>query len=114
MKSIITQAVIEGIRARKDRSLGLTISTPELTVQEKALFMELQGIAVDLKITPCEEVNAPEQMIDKDIEQKTQSQRIRNTLFVLWQRDNQGLEFEQYYRVKTERYIEFLKAKIED
>ncbi len=44
MKSIVTQSVIEGIRAKKDRSLSLTISTPELSVQEEATFMYVSEI----------------------------------------------------------------------
>jgi hypothetical protein len=113
MKKISVQAVIEGIRARKDRSLGLSISTPELTVQEKALFMELQGVVVDLAIIPVD-VTAPEVKINKDIDQKSQSQRIRSVLFVLWKQGNQDLDFEAYYKLKTEKIIEWLKGKIED
>jgi hypothetical protein len=113
MKSIVIQAIIEGLRAKKDRSLGLTISTPELNAQEKALFFELQGLLVDLKITPRDE-EVQEQVINRDLEQKTQSQRIRNTLFILWKQNPEDMEFEQYYKNKTEKYIEYLKSKIDN
>lgn len=113
MKTIATQAVIEGIRARKDRSLGLTVTTPELSIQEKAIFMELQGINVELHIKPLDE-QVPEIKIEKDLSQKTQSQRLRAILFILWKQKPLDMEFEQYYKHRTEQIIEHLKSKIED
>ena len=44
MKTIQTHAIITGVRSKVDRSLGLTIATPELTTNERSLFMEYQGI----------------------------------------------------------------------
>ena len=114
MKSIATQAVITGIRSRADRSVGLSISTPELKPEEKTLFFELQNINVDLVITPIDEKNAPQVKIDKELNSKTQSQIIRNTLYRLWEQNSEGMDYEEYYRNKTEKYIQSLKARFED
>lgn len=114
MKTISTQAIIEGIRAKKDRSLGLTITTPELSVKEKALFMELQSINVNLLITPSDEPKAEEYKVDTDLEQKSQSQRMRSVIFILWKQDPKGKEFPDYYRDKMEKLIQYLKDKIEE
>lgn len=114
MKSIQTSAIIEGIRAKKDRSLGLSISTPELSIQEKALFMELQGINVSLLITPSDESKVEEYKVNKDLEEKTPSQRMRNVMYRLWERDSKGKDFEDFYREQMEKLIEFLKSKIDE
>ena len=114
MKTIQTQAIIDGIRAKKDKSLGLTISTPELTVQEKALFMELQGLNVTMLITPSDEPQLEEYKIDSDLEQKSQSQRMRNVLFILWKQNPKGIEFQDFYKEQMEKLIEFLKSKIDE
>ena len=50
MKTIQTQAVITSIRSKVDKSLGLSIETPELSTEEKVAFMNLQGLNVSLKI----------------------------------------------------------------
>lgn len=114
MKNISTTAVLEGVRSRKDGSLGLSVSTPELTPQEKALFMELQGINLELTIKPLDEkVKVEDYKIDKDLESKSQSQRIRSVLFILWKQDPEGMEFEDYYKRRTEKIIEWLKSKID-
>lgn len=113
MKAISTPAIIEGIRSRKDGSLGLTVSTPELKPEEKTVFFELQGINLDIKITPSDEKGVEEVVVDTDLEQKSQSQRIRAVLFILWKQNPEGMEFDIYYKNKTEKYIEALKGKIE-
>lgn len=115
MKSILTQAILEGVRSKKDRSLSLTFSTPELTVTERSVFMELQGIVLELTVKPIDELSAPEMKVDKDMEQKSQSRRIRDVLFVLFSQDAEGFtDFELYYKAKTEKYISFLKEKINE
>jgi hypothetical protein len=48
------------------------------------------------------------------IEQKSQSQRFRNVLYILWeQRDKQG-DFEVYYTTVLERLIDIVKQQLED
>lgn len=45
----------------------------------------------------------------------TQSQKIRFILYRLWQQNNEGFtDFEEYYRDKTGRYIDFLMRKLEN
>lgn len=113
MKSIKTKAIITGIRSKTDRSLGLSVNTPELNPQEKALFFELQGLNVELTIFPSEEQNVEDYEIDTDLNQKPQSVRIRNVLFLLWQQNPEGMEFNEYYKNKTDKYIESLKARLD-
>lgn len=114
MKVISTPAIIEGIRSRKDRSLGLSISTPELSPEEKGLFFELQGMNVKLLIEPTDELAKEQYSVETDLNQKSQSVRIRNVLFILWKQKPEGKEFEVYYKEQTEKIIEYLKSKIEE
>lgn len=113
MKQItLSQAVIDTIRSKKDGSLGLTVSTPELNVAQKTLFFELQGVIVNLNITPIE-VNAPEEKINKDLNQKSQSSRLRNVLFVLWNQGTKEVDFETFYTKQMEKLIEHYKSKLD-
>jgi ABC-type sulfate transport system substrate-binding protein len=113
MKSIKTQAIITGIRAKVDRSLGLTLQTPELSSNEKALFMEFQGINSEIVITPLDDKAEGMETINKEVNTKTQSQRLRAVLFLLWKQEGEQGTFEEYYRSKTEQLIEHFKAKLE-
>lgn len=54
--------------------------------------------------------------IDLDIydKPKSQSQRLRNVLYRLWEQENDDMvEFKEYYRMKTEAIISHFKDKLE-
>lgn len=114
MKTIFTQAIITGVRSKVDRSLGLTIATPELSTQEKALFMEMQGLNTEMTIKPLEEKTEGIEKIDKDVNTKTQSQRLRVVLFVYWKQLGEKETFEDFCRTQTEKMIDHWKSKLED
>lgn len=114
MKSIQTSAIITGIRSKQDRSLGLSISTPELSIDEKAIFLELQGLNVTLVITPMDEPVVEDYKVVHDVDQKTPSQRLRGVLAVLWQQNNEGYDiFDNFYIHKMEYIINKMKEKLE-
>jgi hypothetical protein len=82
--------------------------------QQKADIMDLQGVNLDLFVKPLDDSPVEIVNIDKDIDQKTQSQRIRGVLYLLWKQEAIEKDFNIFYREKTERYIEFLKSKLEE
>lgn len=113
MKAIRTQAIVNSVRSKVDRSLSMTIHTPELTPQEKALFMELQGVISDMTLTPQEE-NVPTVEIDKDLKSKSQSERLRSVLYVYWKQQGENGEFSDFYRRNMERFIDIIKDKLDE
>lgn len=114
MKSISTEAIFTGFRSKADRSLGFSGVTPELTNEQKALFFDLQNINVNLIIIPTDEPNSPEYKVDKKINVKSQSQRIRAVLFVLWKKEGEIGDFEAFYHNEMEKLIELLKQRIDE
>ena len=113
MKTLQTNAIITGIRAKVDRSLGLSISTPELSTDQKVLFMELQGINTNIVITPLDSKPEGLEKIDGDLETKTASQRLRAVLFVLYKQEGEKGTFEDFYKLHMEKLIDFIKGKLE-
>lgn len=115
-KGILLAAQIENITTRKDRTIKLTIGTQELSPgQASDLFTLLHGICA-LYISPKEisqdQIDKVDQT-DPEFGGKSQSQRIRNVLFKLFDQNKEGFkDFDTYYHSKTEMYIEHLKAKI--
>jgi predicted sugar kinase len=92
MKSIQTNAIITGIRARVDGSLGITLSTPELNPEEKVVFMELQNINCQTLFKPLEEKTDLIE-VKGETETKTSSQRLRGCIYVL--KFTQGKKMDQ-------------------
>lgn len=123
MKTIQVEAIITGIRSKVDRSLGISISTPELSTNEKALFMELQGINSRLTIEPLDDKSEGVEKIDREIETKSSSQRLRAVLFVLYKQQGEAnklgngvngeIKFEEFYKNYMEKFIDHIKTKLE-
>lgn len=115
MKAIRFNGEIGSVSSKRDGSMGLRIATPELSVEEKAAVMEMQGINVDILIAPLDSPpDAPITEVDKDIHSKSQSQRIRAVLYLLWKQGGELEDFNIYYKQRTEKIIEWLKNKLED
>jgi hypothetical protein len=114
MKSIKVKIIITGVRSKVDRSLGLTISTPELSTEERSEFMNLQGINCQALFEPLDSTPSEVYEVKKETGQKTQGQRIRAVLFILWKKEGSKEDFETYYRNQTDKIIDYLKGKIEE
>lgn len=109
-KAIHHQATVSSITAKVDGSIGYKINTPELSSEEKTAIFDLQNQNVEVLISP---IGVKEILkVKNDLNQKSQSSRIRSVLYILWEQDHEDLNFEDYYKDKTEKYIEYLKAKI--
>lgn len=114
MKTIdLKNACIERISSRKDRSISFGVSTPELTADEAAAFLQLHGANVRMMIQP-QDVEADALVeVKTELEAKTQAQRIRACIFVAWKQGGKKGDFESYYQNQTEKIIDWLKTKLE-
>ena len=111
MKAIHLKTIITSIRSRADHSLGLSISTPELTVEESAEFMRLQGVECETLFDPLTSKEPPHE-VKSEVSQKTQGQRLRSVLFILWEQRGRKGTFEDFYRDRMEEIINIIKAKL--
>lgn len=114
MKAIFLNGVITSIRSKVDKSIAFSVSTPELSKDEVAMFFQLQGINVKLLIEPTDTEPTETYEVDKDLNEKTPSTRMRSVLYRIWEQDPQGKEFRDYYRDQMEKIIEYLKGKIKE
>ena len=113
MKSIESQAIITGIRAKIDGSLGLSVSTPELSPDEKVLFMNLQNLNVRMTIEPTDTEVSGKSKIEKGIDGKSPSERLYNVIYVYYKQVKSTEEFETFYRRHIESIIDTYKAKLD-
>jgi hypothetical protein len=113
MKAIEVNIIITGIRAKVDGSLGISMTTPELTPEEKAEFMRLQSINLNAILTPLDEKDAPAYKIDKELEIKTPSNRLRSVLYVLWEQEGSKGEFDDFYKKYMSKFIDAVKGMLE-
>jgi hypothetical protein len=116
---LIINTILENLTSRKDRTWKLTFGSNELSPDQvkelsKALdkFIFLAMKVDEFKSAETEILNELETGLEDNT--KSQSQRIKAVLYLLWKQNKEGYEmFDAYYKFKTEKYIEHLKAKIE-
>lgn len=117
MKGTLLSALVSGIRSLKDGSVSISFETMELPPLKAAEIFSMRNKVASIYINAMDIGQDEIDKVDKltpDLPGKTQSQRIRNTLFVLWQQNNEGhKDFETFYKSKTEIFIETLKSNIE-
>lgn len=118
MNGILVAATVENITTRKDNTVKLVLGTQELSAAKAGELFSLMNKTAVMYISPKEAVTQSEidqvDQIDPEFGGKTQSQRIRNVLYLLYEKNKEGFkDFDTYYKSKTEKYIEHLKSKID-
>ncbi|MDA8959080.1 hypothetical protein N9F11_01530 [Akkermansiaceae bacterium] len=115
---ILTAAILDGYQRRKDKTVSLRFITQEKTSGEIAdidRLVDTFGIVYfrgqeRLNQDEVDELDAVE--LDLYDEPKSQSQRLRNVLYKVWQQNQEG-DFKQFYRHETERIIQHYKNKLD-
>ncbi len=118
MKGLLLPVIVEGIRTRKDKTLAVTIGTQEMGPGQAGELIGLSGMLCAVYISPKESIDQKEidqvDKLDPELGGKTQSQRIRNVLFKLFEQSPEGFtEFDTFYKSKTEAMIEHFKKKLQ-
>lgn len=119
MNGTLLACQVETIQTRRDGSIKLVLGTQEVSPSKGAELLGLMNKVAAVYIAQKETISEQEMKqvdaIDVDLGGKTQSQRIRNTLYVLFSQNSEGYkDFEVYYRAKTELFIDTLKSNIKD
>ena len=115
MNGLLIPATIEGVSTRKDRTIRIIIGTQELTPEQAAGLMGFQNTLIAAYFAP--KIDRDEMKLiddlDPELAGKSQSERIRNVLYLLFKQDDEGFkEFNDYYHNKTEKYLTKLKSLI--
>jgi hypothetical protein len=116
---ITLTGILNSPQGLKDGTMKVSINFNEQPPEKLgALFaMNNKFLYVALKEEPFlnEEKKLLEELKSDEQIGKSPSQRVRSTLYVLYDQDNEGFaSFDQYYKFKIEKYIDFLKSKIND
>lgn len=115
MNGTLLSCLIGSIRSLKDGSVNISLETQELSPEKAASLFALRNQIAVVYISSKEIDRREIENVDKinpELGGKTQSQRIRNTLFMLHSENPEGFDdFNSYYKHKTDLYIEHLKTK---
>lgn len=118
MSNLLIQVTLDRAIRKKDKSVSLTFVTQlEQTSEE---FMKIDSLLGDSgmvhfkangRITE-EEVNLLESS-KIEVEGKTQSQKIRNKIWVLWNKLKTDTNKNDFYKYKTDKILAYLQKEID-
>lgn len=117
MNGILLAAIVENVTTRRDNTLKITIGCQEVSQGKAGELFALNGKLAAVYVSPKESIPQKDldqvDSVDVDLPGKTQSQRMRSVLFILYEQSNEGYkDFQSYYRAKTEAIINELKNGI--
>lgn len=117
MKSLLIPVYVEGVTTRKDKSVKIILGTQELSPDKGAALLSMQNDLCSMYLKDSGIVPSEIDLVDKsEVESggKTPSQRLRNTIYVLFGQQNEGFkDFDSFYKHKTEQIINYLKSKLQ-
>lgn len=115
---ITLPAIISAPKFRKDKSVSISFSSRELSPEEAMTILTLAETEGYLVFSQNEIQDSEIPKGNSELETKSQSQRIKAVLYKLYMQDTKEQKFigsfESYYQDKTEKYITFLKDKINE
>lgn len=117
MNGLLLAAQIERVSTRKDRTVSITLGCQELTPARAGELMTFANQVVAVYISPKETISQKEvdqvDAVNPEFPGKSQSQRLRNVLFVLWQHAPENYkDFDVFYKHHTELIIDNIKSKL--
>ena len=125
--TIVFEGGIDNIRTLADNTVRVSLGTPELSpeIVGNMYGMLKQPGYVVISTMPIsqKQLDAVETAtIDREFENKTPSQRLRNVLYVLWEQQQpkevmpngstQYIDFDLFYKRKMNEFIKFIKDKL--
>ena len=116
-ENILRTVSLDRISRRKDRSVSINFITDMEQTSEQlmeldkqldqrgVLYFKPKGILTTAEVDELDN-------IDIELNGKTQSQRLRSVLFVLWQQSDTNIDFPDFYKQRTELIIQQIKDKL--
>lgn len=114
-KAIQVPVLLDKITTLKDGSFKVIFETQELNSTEGGFLLAMRNRPGWLTFSPNQTTAAelPDAEAPEFKSDKSSSQRLRATLFVLWKQQYGGTgDFELFYRQQMERFIDKVKEKL--
>ena len=125
--TIVFEGGIDNIRTLADNSVRVSIGTPELTAEivgnMYSMLKQPGYVVISTKPISQQQIDAVEEAtVDRELDTKTPSQRLRSTLYILWEQtqpqeiSSDGstiyVDFDIFYKRKMNELIRFIKDKL--
>lgn len=119
-KIIIFPGLIRKISTLVDGSIKITLETRELSPDDAANVFAFRNVEGHIAIKESDfSSDDLEKLPDMSLspsprKQKSESQRLRAVLYILWQKTHSTMSSEEFYKMMMERIISHYKNKLEE
>lgn len=113
MQALKSPIIITSLRSRRDQSLGFSAETPTLTDEEFTAWRAFQGINAEMVISPLNETEDGTIEVEADLENKSQSQRLRAVMAIYFKKVGRPEEASKAYYRLMENLIDKYKGEID-
>ena len=113
MKRFTVEAIMTRLSSLSNKGVSVGFHTKELFSNERSSIMDYDGQQGWLVFSENEIKDEEIPNNYADLEKKTQSQRIRECLYRLYEQRGKTGTFEDFYRMQTEKIINAIKNKLE-
>lgn len=119
MTKIIVTAILEGISTRQDGTFKVVLGTQEIDKSKVADLFSLVNKFSKVLITDNNVIEDLDQGLVDGIKlaakkgSKSQSQRLRNVIWRVWEANGGKGSFDEYYSNEMERIIDAFKEGLE-
>ena len=108
-------STVNKVTTMSDGGLRLVVDTQELDADEKAKVMGLHNkigyfVFKESDIKEVDVLDLPDIVLDQG--EKPPGQRLRATLYILWNQGDKQKQFEVFYRERMESLIDMIKNKL--
>lgn len=105
-------AILDGVTPRKDGGVSLRFVTNEVSKEQKVSLMEFYQSFGWLQFSDQAIHTVPKEAPTREAGVKTPSQRLRASLFVLWQERYADQPFDPWYEKQMEKFINKVKEEL--
>ena len=115
---IIIESIVDSIASKVDGTVSIKISTQELDSTSAGNLFALRGkfikcLLSDSNITKLEEELVDSQILVSGKKNKSESQRLRATLFRIHEQKELTEDFEVYYKNEMNKVIAHFQSKLD-
>ena len=111
-QSVAFKGHLTRVSTRSDGSLGISLETGSLIPEDKLELFNYQNVPCMVTLEPNDQDATPPKELKGELSRKTQSERIRGSLFVWWHQLGEPGLFEAFYQAETDKFIESVKARL--
>lgn len=110
MTQLLLPAMLNNFTPKKDGSITIKFDSRELSAEEYLMILGFRNTEGWLQFSQNQDMKAPD--IDAELDLKSQSQRLKDALYVYYKDESRVTTFNSFYNENMEKIIQLVLNKV--